>query len=64
MKKSERKEHVLKRAEELARSGDFTDWILIEHKLRSEGFPEARQLIDDRHIRSELTRMCAEAKKS
>ena len=64
MKKFERKDYVLRRAEYLALSGDFTDLLLIEYKLISEGFPEARQLLDDRFIRSELTRMCAEAKKS
>jgi len=63
MTKSVRKDYVLRRAEELARSGDFTDWVLIERALRAEGFPEARQWLDDKFIRSELTRMCADAKK-
>jgi len=42
-KKRELKEHVLRRARELAESGRFEGWQGIEFELRFfEGFPKAR----------------------
>jgi hypothetical protein len=63
MNKRERKEYVLRRARELARSGRFDRWLNIELELRfEEGFIEARQWLDDSFVRKELNRLCTEAR--
>jgi len=58
MKKEEKIQEILKRAYEYAKTGKYNEWISIEFKLRSEGFPEARRVLDDRFIREELTSIC------
>jgi hypothetical protein len=64
MKKSERQEYVMRRARELAQSGNFDRWSDIEFELRvREGFSEAREWLDTRFIRSELDGICAQARK-
>jgi hypothetical protein len=60
--KKQRAELIDKRADELARSGKFADWISIEIKLRGEGFKEARQVLDSRFRREELNEMCKAAR--
>lgn len=62
MNKQERGELMNKRALEMARSGTYDDWYAIERALRSEGFREARQWLDDRFLRSEFDEMCRQAK--
>jgi hypothetical protein len=62
MNKKQRAELVLKRANELAESGECTDWMSIEIKLRHEGFREARQLLDSQFLRQELNEMCRMAR--
>lgn len=56
--KKARAEYVHRRARELAESGDYQDWLSIEHAIRHEGLPEARQLLDSRFLRAELDEMC------
>lgn len=52
-----------RRAEELARSGKFSDWQAIERHLRSrEKFSEATQWFSDSFRRETFDRMCAEAR--
>ncbi|MGP1666364.1 MAG: hypothetical protein ACTS5I_10755 [Rhodanobacter sp.] len=58
MNKKQRAELIMKRANELAESGECADWMSIEIKLRHEGFREARQLLDNQFIRQELNEMC------
>ncbi len=58
MKKEEKIKEIRKRAYEYAKTGEYDEWISIEFKLRSEGFPEARRVLDDRFIRKELTSLC------
>ena len=59
-----RRSYVLRRAIELAKSGDFTDYSGIEAQLRIvEGYPEATQVLDDLTLRDRLNQMCKEAKK-
>ena len=62
MKKSERLEYMARRARELAESGKYDDYISIETTLRSEGYPEARQYLDNRFLREELNEICRQAK--
>jgi hypothetical protein len=62
-KKLEVKEHIEKRAMELARSGGFDGYQSIEFQLRfKEGFPEARSELDSRVTRMMLDTTCREAK--
>ena len=57
-KKRELKEHVLRRARELAESGRFEGWQGIEFELRFfEGFPRARIWLTG-PIRRELDDLC------
>ncbi|HEY4697482.1 MAG TPA: hypothetical protein VIH29_05680 [Gallionella sp.] len=58
MKQTELKDQALRRAEELARSGKYPDWALIEHALKSEGYKKARIWLDDHFIRQELNDLC------
>ena len=59
MKKREVREHVTRRARELAESGRFERWSQIEFELRfKEGFPEARTVLGDDFIRDELDSIC------
>lgn len=58
MNKRQRAELIMKRANELAASGECEDWMNIEIKLRHEGFREARQLLDSQFLRQELNDMC------
>jgi hypothetical protein len=61
--KLERQAYISRRAEELARSGDFSDWLGIEHHLRfQEGYAEARGELDRPHFREQLNRLCKQAK--
>jgi hypothetical protein len=56
--KKETKELVLKWAYEYAKSGRFRDNAMIEIRLRADGYPEARALLDDYFIRNELNEIC------
>ena len=52
-----------RRAYELARSGKFSGWIVVEWELRfNEGFPEALQFLDDPFIRTEIDELCDKAR--
>ena len=59
--KTYQREVVPKKAEELAKSGEFSGWYAIEVHLRSEGYTEARWILDDERIRENLDRLCQEA---
>ena len=57
-----RQERIWRRVYELARSGKFPSWITIEWELRfNEGFPEARQMLEDPFIRAELDELCKQS---
>jgi hypothetical protein len=61
-KKHELKEHVLRRARELADSGRFEGWQSIEFELRFfEGFSKARTWLIG-PIRKELDELCRHAR--
>jgi hypothetical protein len=61
-KRRELKEHVLRRARELAESGRFEGWQGIEFELRFfEGFPKARTWLTG-PIRRELDYLCRHAR--
>ena len=64
MKKRERFELIDRRADEMARSGDYEDWGSIERALRAEGHREARQLLDSQFRRNELNEMCRQAREN
>jgi hypothetical protein len=57
-KKEERHVYVRKRAEEFARSGDFSSWLFIELAIKNEGYPEARSILDVRSLRQQLDSTC------
>jgi hypothetical protein len=62
LKRRDLKEHVLRRARELADSGRFDGWQGIEFQLRFfEGFPRARIWIDG-PLRKELDALCRNAR--
>ena len=62
MRKKERSEIIDRRADEMARSGQYKDWMSIEIALRGEGYREARQLLDSQFRRQELNEMCRQAR--
>jgi hypothetical protein len=55
-------EKILRQAENLAGSGDFSSWWEIEVELRSVGYQMARDLLDNERTRQQLDRLCAEAR--
>jgi hypothetical protein len=62
MNRDERHAYVMRRAFDLARTGDYPDWSSIEIELCSrENFPEARQWLATRAVRNELDRACKNA---
>jgi hypothetical protein len=62
LKRREQKEHVLRRARELAESGRFDGWQAIEFQLRFfDGFLKARTWITG-PLRKELNSLCRNAR--
>jgi len=64
MNKKERAEFIDREADVMARSGKYADWLSIEHALRHQGYPEARQVLDNQFRRQELNEMCRQARES
>lgn len=58
MNKDERYSYIRKRADELARTGDYLDYSFIEIAIRSEGLEDARSVLDDTFIRDQLDKVC------
>jgi hypothetical protein len=55
-------EQILRQAENLARSGDFSNWRAIEVELRCVGYQLAPDLFDNERTRERLDQLCAEAR--
>jgi hypothetical protein len=53
-----RREHILSRARELAKSGRSSDCRAIGWLLSEEGYPEARHVLRGREVRVELDELC------
>ena len=62
MRKKERVEQILKRAKELALSGECQEPLSIEIKMKSEGYLEARQVLRSPSLREELRVLCDQAR--
>ena len=61
-RKEQRHAYVLRRARELAASGDHRDYLTIEWAIIEEGYPEARDLLDRDYLRKELKETCDRAR--
>jgi hypothetical protein len=61
MKKADREDKIMKLARDYANSGKFTGWLAIEWELRSNGYTQARKLLDDERTREELDDLCKRA---
>jgi hypothetical protein len=61
MKKAERHAEILRRAKELAKTGNYGSWLDVEMALRREGLAEARGLLDSRIERHSLDVICEHA---
>lgn len=59
MKKADRQAYVNRRADELAETGQYRNWLAIEYAIRAEGFSEARQWLDSPFKRKWLDEICA-----
>ena len=64
MSKKDRGELIDRRADEMARSGQYVNWSSIERALRAERFLEARQILDSEFRRGELNEMCRQAREA
>jgi hypothetical protein len=54
------RERVVRRARELARSGQYANLAAIQPELEPmEGFAAARTRLDDRALRAQLDQLCA-----
>ncbi len=58
MKREQKIQEILKRADEYAATGKHDNWLSIERRISSEGFPEARRVLDERFIRDRLDSLC------
>lgn len=62
-RKQLREGEVRRLARELAWTGEYGGWLIIEQMLRfKHGYPEARSVLDEHYIRRELDDICARAK--
>lgn len=61
MKKGQKHELILEKAEKYARSGQFSGWLAIEWALREERLKEARRVLDDERLREKLDGLCRAA---
>lgn len=57
-----KKGYILKRAVELASSGEYEDYVSIEFAIRDEGYPEAGHVLASSILRRELDELCRTAK--
>ena len=53
---------IVRKAEELARSGEYHNWLSIEFALRLQGFSDARDALDRDWVRERLDDLCSEAR--
>jgi hypothetical protein len=61
MKKAQKHEIILRKAEDYARSGQYSGWLAIEFQLRSEGWNEAREFLDNERTREKLDKICKDS---
>ena len=62
-RKAQRENDIRSRAREMAASGEYGGWLIIEQVLRFQrGYPEARSVLDNAYIREELDDLCRRAK--
>lgn len=54
---------IVLKAEKLACSGKFQNWLSIEFALRSEGFSDAREALDRDWVRERLDTLCDKARR-
>jgi hypothetical protein len=62
MQKVERENQIIRRANEMARSGAFRNYQAVEIALRAEGYSEAKAVLDNRHRRAEIDAACLAAR--
>jgi len=62
MNKNQRHEYIVRRARELAATGKYLNYTVIEAVLTSEGLPGARHVLDSVWLREELNQSCAKAR--
>jgi hypothetical protein len=58
-----KEERMWKLADELARSGEYENWLTIEWELRRRGYGRARQLLDNEQTRERFNQVCEQARK-
>ena len=64
MNKGQRHEYIVQRARELAATGKYLNYMVIEAVLTSsEDLPGARHVLDSAWLREELNQICAKARK-
>ena len=56
-----KEERMWRLADQMAQSGKYSNWLGIEHELRSRGYSRARQLLDRESVRERLDKMWAGA---
>ena len=61
VKKEEKIQQIIKRAYEYAESGEYKKCLDIEHKLISEGFLLAEEVLDDDFLCAQLESICERA---
>jgi hypothetical protein len=62
VKKAERAAYIRKKAREMAATGEYSGWLIIEQMLRFQhGLHEARTVLDEQYIRRELDEICRRA---
>lgn len=57
-RKKDRIEAIARKADQMAASGKYQNWLDIEHALTWEGYSEARSVLDSRVKRQMLDETC------
>lgn len=53
---------LIQKAQVLARSGAYQNWLSIEFALRAQGFADARAALNQDWVRERLDELCADAR--
>jgi hypothetical protein len=64
MTKEQRRSYVNSRAFELAKSGEYEDYMEVELQVQLEGYPEAHSVLDDHLTRHQLNELCDRARRA
>lgn len=55
---------IVQKAEALARTGQYNNWLSIEFALRNDGIENVRETLNREWVRDRLDELCAQTRKA